>query len=102
MKKKLFILVIIMMSLNKSYAAITYGAGTASCGAWVKASRDGGSNYAFNLSWVHGYLSALQVPYDLKEADNSSIRLFLDEYCKSNPFDSISDAVHKLSLELIE
>ncbi|WP_039850372.1 hypothetical protein [Grimontia indica] len=99
--KKIVAILLLMLPHFSTSASVTYGAGNASCGTWLKHSEEGGSDYAFNVSWILGYLSALQVSYELEEVDVNSIKIFLDKYCYENPFDSISEATHKLTLELI-
>ncbi|UTZ35038.1 hypothetical protein HB762_28110 (plasmid) [Vibrio campbellii] len=101
MKRLTLILILLLTHLSVN-ASTTYGAGSASCGTWLKHSKVKGSNYAFNISWVHGYLSAIQVNYELKEVDTDSITIFLDNYCTKHPFASISEATHELTLEIIQ
>ncbi|CCN85991.1 exported hypothetical protein [Vibrio nigripulchritudo Wn13] len=48
MKKLTLILTFLIIHLSAK-AITTYGAGNASCGAWLKHSKEKGSNYAFGI-----------------------------------------------------
>ena len=78
--------------------------GPPSCGAWIKERSQGMVGLA-NLSWLVGFLSGLANGTNkdfIKGTDNDSLSLWVDNYCRSNPLDSVDDAGLSLAMELIK
>lgn len=83
--------------------------GARSCGVWV-ADRNNSDKMraSVDFTWLIGYLSGLGVGGQsiaeyrdfLKGADNESIALWMDNYCKAHPLESISTGANILSFEL--
>lgn len=80
--------------------------GMESCGAWVKnrAGQPAPSRSAkVDSAWLAGYLSGVAVARDidfLKGVDDNTIKLWMDNYCRSHPLDLIGYAADALSIEL--
>ena len=78
--------------------------GSPSCGEWVETSKkpDGWPHLA-NQRWLVGYLSGIATGLEIdfiKKADNASMFLWVDNYCKANPLSYADDAGVKLVMEL--
>jgi len=75
--------------------------GSRSCGTWIQ---DRKINDAIDSeTWVIGYLSGIAVSYNkdiLRNSDNSSLYLWIDNYCQKNPLNRISHAAKELANEL--
>jgi len=105
----IFVVLIISFSAMSNAQQVTV-LGNTSCGEWVgtRATKDqpGISNNAWLIdkAWLNGFLSGINVgdlSHDLlKNADNESIYLWLDNYCNSNPLGSVSEGAAILSREL--
>lgn len=77
--------------------------GARGCGVWVTDRSAGLSRSVGNETWFIGYLSGLAVYSNkdiLKDTDNDSLYLWVDNYCRSNPLKDISDAGVDLFFEL--
>ena len=81
------------------------GAGLASCGEYIEATTKPGMPMIF-VSWAQGFLSGLNFAYAgagknfVALPDHQSIRLYLDNYCRSNPLKSPRDATLELFKDL--
>lgn len=114
------ILTVMLIVLAIGYSANSHAVillGTPSCGQWV-AGRTKDSQQASEVvqhikgeqykSWLMGYLSGLAaisnaVKNDvdvLKGAEAESIFLWMDNYCKTNPLDTLSDGGLSVFTEL--
>lgn len=99
-----FIAVVMLLTLPISAhakASWVGGAGTCSCGQWIKDRKDedSGKDYQY-LEWIHGYVSGRN--WSGKEThlpDDDAITAFLDLYCKNNPLDTIFAATLVLMQE---
>jgi uncharacterized protein (TIGR02246 family) len=81
------------------------GEGNASCGAWVEARQNAGSDETTYSAWLSGYVTAFgrwrPKDYDATAvADLAGIRVWLDQFCRQNPLQAISEAAEALVLEL--
>ena len=80
------------------------GAGATSCGDW--AGQRANNNYNLELAWVTGFMSSYNHYVDSTSKKNgifgeinyNSITLWMDNYCMSNP----SESVYSGSVRLIE
>lgn len=100
----LSILLITSMLMNAHSATTLIG--TRSCSDWIKSkSTEKSLNFTKlnNEAWLLGYLSGLSSGSGkdaLANTNNSSIFTWIDNYCKKNPMNSISDGGVYLFLEL--
>lgn len=81
------------------------GEGNASCGAWVEARQNAGSDDATYSAWLSGYVTAFgrwrPEDYDATAvADLAGIRVWFDQFCRQNPLQAISEAAEALVLDL--
>ena len=77
--------------------------GSASCGSWVN-EKSVTVNAAYQL-WLMGYLSGFAIGTGkdiLKGTDSQSIALWVNNFCKANPLQDMSDAAFQLANELIK
>jgi len=87
-----------------SHAVLVRGA--PSCGNWVteRASPNKWNGLANNY-WLNGYLSSyakLSHKDILNNADNESIKRWMDNYCKEHPLNEIDDGADVLIIDLIK
>lgn len=76
--------------------------GFASCGEWVA---DQGGVKTLDKSWLQGYMSGLAVGRNkdiLVGTDDSSIGLWMDNYCKANPLKRVYEGGSDLFIELVK
>ncbi|TFU00050.1 hypothetical protein EUV02_15495 [Polymorphobacter arshaanensis] len=83
------------------------GIGNSSCSMWT--TKFNGDESLMNQAggWVAGYLSGLNIglrkaPDFLDGSSAKAIEASVDEYCKTNPNDHISDAVTTVGVGLID
>jgi hypothetical protein len=105
MKKIIYTLITIItlscISINANANIMTKA--MPSCGQWVA---DKSQNYVFfriDKTWILGFLSgfALYSNKDiLRDTDNESIFLWIDNYCHENPLKELGDAGIHLFIEL--
>jgi hypothetical protein len=93
-------LVAVLLSVtNPAYAGAT-SFGSSNCGDWVK------SESAARKAWVLGYVSGVNVMLNndpLDQIDSAEqIYLWVTNYCKANPLDTVYKAGGQLMIELIE
>ena len=103
MNKIIYILLtIITFSCISINANAVLARGVVGCGKWIAASERKASDgylFIFYQGWVLGFLSgsAVQTNKDiLKNTDNESLYLWIDNYCRANPLKSLiygSDAL---------
>jgi hypothetical protein len=80
-----------------------------SCGVWIDERSHGDSKSALDSSvsqtWLMGFLSGIAVGLGedfLKDApDGASLYLWMDNYCRAHPLNSIGDGGMDLALELV-
>jgi hypothetical protein len=87
------------------------GAGTVSCGEWLKArsiqppnNRDLATQYHMQ-AWIDGFLSGANLSNagpDILSSKPKSVAMysFVDNYCRSNSLDTLADAAVALAQEL--
>lgn len=93
-------------SLVAGSHAMVVGEGGVSCGAWTE-ERQGKTFLADVLSaWVRGFVSAINLEgssssgHITEGIDNSAVEAWIDNYCTSNPLDTLALATVALTLEL--
>lgn len=78
--------------------------GNRSCGKWVEGRSNPGSYRNIGvISWLGGYISGMASMSGvdiLKDRDADSVFLWVDNYCRSNPLENLSDAGNALYSEL--
>lgn len=85
------------------------GEGNFSCPDYVSAKQINGAKLYSSISWVQGFMSGMNYQRALDEGVDSvigqdfpavSIVDWLENYCRSNPQDYLSDAAEALIVEL--
>ncbi len=98
-----FLVILILMLTSMELGARTIEVrGVRSCGEWVS---DNKTLALGNQTWLLGYLSGIAVATRkqiLSGTDNQSIYLWVDNYCRANPLQSLSDAGADLYFELVK
>ena len=86
------------LALNAS--ALT-ALGVVSCGSYIRnvEAKSDQANYAWMAGYLSGVATALSVDL-VKGVDGSSIRLWTENYCRSNPLKNTADAADELAVEL--
>jgi len=79
--------------------------GPISCGIWVKDRQKGGWEFASDVYWIGGYITAYnaQTPdvFDiLNKTDMESVFLWMDKYCQENPLRKLAEGMESLTDEL--
>ena len=83
------------------------GSGTNTCGAFVSA-KPGSSEENEYLAWLAGFISGTNVWNAYTRADildgidMPAIKVWMQNYCRSNPLETVLFGAKKLGLELIE
>jgi len=79
--------------------------GAPSCGNWVTERTSANKWYGIaNNYWLNGYLSsfAKSTSHDiLKNMNNDSVKLWMDNYCKEHPLGAVDDGADLLIKQLI-
>ena len=91
-----------VLALHPIVARAVEIVGASSCGQWVADRSTDRDEYV--TTWLVGYLSGKAVATGknfLKNTDNKSVYLWMDNYCRSNPLRHISDGADDLAIELI-
>ena len=102
--KKSVAFIVCALLVASTYAVTVRG--VRSCGKWIAAHPIPPSVSADSLaqeSWLVGYLSGVSVESNvdvLKNVDNESIFLWMNNYCQQNPLMDIGDGGYTLFLEL--
>ena len=110
---KYIVLVAILLQTSNVFARDTretdlllYGVATRSCGQFLKAQELENEDYGFYVSWLQGYLSAVNLHRVYKRrdigkaTDVSSMMLYLKNHCSQSPLDDFTLSVLKLTSEL--
>ncbi|MGH6869949.1 MAG: hypothetical protein ACREHE_00455 [Rhizomicrobium sp.] len=82
-----------------------FGVGNRSCGAWLSDRRDKGWPALVELSWVEGFVTAMdnnspKINGAAHATDSDGIAAWIDNYCPAHPLNSISTAAEALTLEM--
>ena len=101
---------VITLMIGLSYPAFpqaktstVLGANDNSCADWITA-RDRKNAQAYEF-WLMGFLSGLNVSRDysddfLSGKKGNALTLWMDKYCRENPFKTIPDGAFQLTKEL--
>jgi hypothetical protein len=101
---RLCLAMVICTASLQAQAAVTVR-GKRSCGEWVKNRQAKNWPGTADEAWLVGFLSGLSAATDkdvLKDADNPSLFLWMDNYCKSNPLMTVTDGAANLYYELLK
>lgn len=104
MKAKLLTLVIAITLTNPVLAANSFGA--ADCGQWITGQSRTTPHQA-DRAWLLGFISGINQDEYYKNALNKissahQIFLWMDNFCKTNPLERVSDGVYRLMNELMK
>lgn len=86
------------------YAGVTVR-GFSPCGQWVGRTNASQMERFGMEMWLLGYLSGLARATEknfIKGTDNSSIELWMDNYCRTTPLSNTADGAEILSSELMK
>lgn len=103
MRKDIYMILFVGLLISNGAEAVTTF-GNRSCGTWVKDREAKSVNEMTAEFWLVGYLSGLAMLSNkdfLANTDTTSIYLWMDNYCKTNPLETIIDAGFKLGIELM-
>jgi hypothetical protein len=92
---------ILLVGVGDANALTTVG--DRSCGQWEGRAQNGYAKLAIE-SWLMGFLTGLAVGTDkdvLAVPDGASLMLWMDNYCRANPLDTIGTGGKALYLELL-
>lgn len=84
---------------------VVHGFGTSKCQSWVQYHKAVGEAFYLESGWVAGYLTAYNA-YVWPSADvadgvqTDDYEAWMDTYCGTHPFDSLSNAANALVTEL--
>lgn len=88
-----------------SAGRIAIGDGANTCGAWIEERRSDSQRSQLWKGWVLGFVSGANVydvnPELLRQVDAPVIYIWVDNYCRANPLDTVNDAVVGLIQELM-
>jgi hypothetical protein len=85
---------------------LLYGVANRPCGQFLKAHELQNEDYGFYVSWLQGYLSAINLHRVYKRQDMgnrtdiTSMMLYLKNHCSQNPLDDFTISVLTLTSEL--
>jgi hypothetical protein len=105
-----------MAAASPISAQTIMGAGTVSCGEWLRLRsfennpgtnfKELASNYQLR-AWIDGFLSGINVANSGRDADflastpdGAAMRAYVDNYCRSKPLGLVADAATALVKEL--
>ena len=97
---------------EETIKAYVRGAGTASCGEWIKARRTGGPIEAVFTNWIDALVTGFSMGvarargvtyYDVTKGVGGSagLHVFVDNYCQVHPLDAVVTAAGALLIELV-
>jgi hypothetical protein len=100
-------LLVITFSVISNWAnAQVHIKGGRSCGVWIEDRRSKDKlGEIGDMNWLIGYLSGLTSAWNkdiLAGTDNSSIYLWVDNYCQTNPMMRLDDAAEALARDLLQ
>ncbi|MBP0624006.1 hypothetical protein [Cupriavidus consociatus] len=101
--KKTLAAVIAALAMQAPPAHAITVVGTPSCGTWVAERAKNDWLNVKNIAWLVGYLTGMAVATDvdaLKNTDNESLYLWMDNWCRGNPLKNVSEGGVELFKEL--
>lgn len=109
MKKLILIIVLTLVSTGAWCDWAVKGEGNFSCPEYVSQKQINGKKLYSSISWVQGFISGVNYQRALEEGANSlvgqdlpatSMVTWLENHCRANPQDYLSDAAEALVKEL--
>ncbi|MEP6483353.1 MAG: hypothetical protein ABJB01_02805 [Rudaea sp.] len=111
--KRFFILPLLLLwseaaiSTGVAGAVTILGAGTTTCGAYVKHFTDDPSEHSWEESWLAGFFSAFSIStprvHNVVEGTDLAAReLWIKNYCSKNPLNYLVDAANALIKEVAQ
>jgi hypothetical protein len=102
-----FLLTLCVFGLLLSFASAQekrtlLGEGNASCGEWTRERQKTGLGGELR-AWVRGYVTAANAYADtqfLTQTSIDPINIWIDDYCRSKPFEKLAQAVNALVVAL--
>jgi hypothetical protein len=111
MKKPLLMIAMVLITFDAWGDWAIKGEGNFSCPDYVAAKRVNGAKLYSSISWVQGFITGANYQRALPEGSDSfigqdfpaaSIVSWLENHCRANPQDYLSDAAEALVIELKE
>jgi hypothetical protein len=96
--------VVLAFAITQTTHAITVR-GLRSCGIWVEEESKDSPGRMGNQTWLIGYISGLAIGTGkdvLKGTENTSLFLWMTNYCRANPLKDIGDGGAELYFELLK
>ena len=109
MKKSILLLAMTLVSMSASADWAIKGEGNFSCPDYVSAKQSNTAKLYSSVTWVQGFISGVNYQSALEKDTDSfigqdfpatSIVSWLENYCRDNPQDYLSDAAEALVVEL--
>lgn len=101
--KKILLAAIFVLCISNVQAVTFMGAGTESCGSYLKEKESMPIVHGANISWIVGFLSgaASASGYDvLNNTDSNAIEAAVTKYCEENPLRNVLEASTNIYLQL--
>ena len=96
-------LLFVLGTVSPASARTIMGEGVASCGAWTETARERREKpfkRTLHETWLLGYLSGVNAAFVetdfLTKADAPAITAWIDNYCQTNPLETIQRASNEL------
>ena len=111
MKNVIRIIVLALLTTGVSADWAIKGEGNFNCPEYVSERQINGAKLYSSISWVQGFITGVNYQRALEEGSDSfvgqdfaptSIVGWLENYCRENPQDYLSDAAQALTEELLE
>jgi len=109
LKKSILLLAMTLVSMSASADWAIKGEGNFSCPDYVSAKQSNTAKLYSSVTWVQGFISGVNYQSALEKDTDSfigqdfpatSIVSWLENYCRDNPQDYLSDAAEALVVEL--
>ena len=95
------LLLAVFLISGTAWAYTAFGSGTTTCGSWTEAKEEPMKRVAFH-EWINGYMTAYSLwvegdgPGPVTNSEGSGNWAWMDNYCRDNPLDDVSDAAAQL------
>ena len=102
-KRTVIFLLLTLIAISPAKAAVTI-IGSPSCGGWTEGRVKKGAASLRIETWLIAYMSGMAVISNrdiLLNIDNQSIYLWMDNWCRTNPLEGVSQGGSRLFHELI-
>lgn len=102
-KKYLPIIFLFISQFTATSAEAVSLLGNRSCGVWIEARKEDAMMARVHETWLVGFLSGIAFTSNINfipGTDNSSIYLYIDNYCRKNPLSGLAAGAESLFFEL--